>query len=132
MLRGFAVDMHDDFKPQFKEKPAQSVQESIAEASFCKPARSTPSASARMHRKRRLRQCSRHLLSLSVLALIRRSWRSFLQLDMEFVFAPSAIVTPRLTAGFGQQQGVLVHEGRSCRPAMRVQPDGMPHPRCLW
>jgi len=34
VLRSFAVETHDDFKPQFKEKAAQSVQESIAEACF--------------------------------------------------------------------------------------------------
>ena len=32
MLRCFATDMHDDFKPQFKDKPAMTVQDSIAEA----------------------------------------------------------------------------------------------------
>lgn len=29
MLRGFATDTHDDFKPQFKEEPAASVDDSI-------------------------------------------------------------------------------------------------------
>jgi hypothetical protein len=35
VLRAFATDMHDDFKPQFKDKPSMSVHESIAEARRC-------------------------------------------------------------------------------------------------
>ena len=123
MLRGFAVDMHDDFKPQFKEKAAQSVQESIAQARNNEPSI-----------RKRFRMQLSYMCCLVLFQQLRvrpARPRCVSASRRSVIWVCAADVTPCLPAGLGQQQGVPVHEGRPRRAAVRLQPDGVPHPRRL-